>query len=116
METLIHEQLLLLSIVAISGIHLNEDDHEPKKITDLYSMETLREIARQYQVYSYDTLGDRSLYLQKTITIMRLCDYYFSVEEIWAPRAIKIRWMADLDFKTMIENEKEVFDKMDQER
>ena len=114
MEILTHEELLLLSIVAISGIHFNEADHEPKKITDHYSMKALHEIARRYQIYSYDILGNSFPRLQKTITIMRLCNYYFSVETIWATRAIKIRWMESLDFKIMVENEKEVFDKMDQ--
>ncbi len=115
METLTPEELLLISVAAISGIHFNEIDHEPKKIIDRRSVQALHEIARRYQVYSYDILGDHYPRLEKTITIVRLCDYYFSVENIWSTNAIKIRWMEDLDFKAMIENEKETFDRMDTE-
>ena len=114
-ETLAPEELLLLSVAAISGIHFNEHDHEPKEITDRYSMKALHEIACRFQIYSYDIYGNSFPRLQKTVTIVRLCDYYFSVERIWATQVIKIRWMEDLDFKAMVENEKEIFDRMDTE-
>lgn len=113
METLTPEELLFISVAAISGIHFNEDDHEPKKITDPRSVQALHEIARRYQVYSYDILGDHFPHLRETITIVRLCDHYFSVEK--STGVVKIRWMEDLDFKIMIGNEQEIFDKMDAE-
>lgn len=115
METLTPEELLFISVMAISGIHPIEASHEPKKITDTRSVQALYEIARRYQVYSYDIVGDSYSPLQETITIVRLCDHYFSVEKIWSTGAIKIRWMEELDFKSMIENEKKIFDKMDTE-
>jgi len=115
METLTPEELLFISVAAISGIHFDEDDHEPKKITDRRSVQALYEIARRYQVYSYDILGDHFPHLRATITIVRLCDHYFSVESILSTWVVKIRWMEDLDFKNMIGNEEEIFDKMDTE-
>ena len=114
-EILTPEELLLLSITAISGIHLDEADHEPKKITDRRLTNVLYGISRRYQIYSYEIPERGPLDFPKTLTIMRLCDFYFSVEFFWSTKAIKIRWMEDLDFKTMRENEKETFDRMDME-
>ena len=114
-ETLTPEELLLLSVTAISGIHFDEADHKPKKITDRRLTNVLYGISRRYQIYSYETPGRSILDSKRTVTIMRLCDFYFSVEFFWSTKAIKIRWMEDLDLKTMMKNEKEIFDKMDTE-
>lgn len=112
------EELLLHSIRIISGINPNKNDHEPKEITDRYSAWTLRKIGNQYQVYSCETKENQNF--EGTVIIMRLCNFYFSMEYIDPVGGgligpVKIRWMEDLDFKTMIENEKETFSRMDTE-
>jgi hypothetical protein len=111
------EELLLHSVMVISGINPNKNDHEPKEITDRYSAWTLRRIGDQYQVYSRKTKENQNFV--RTDIIMRLCNFYFSMEYIdpvaGLMRPVKIRWMEDLDFKTMIENEKETFGRMDTE-
>ena len=111
------EELLLHSVGVISGINPGKYDHTPKEITDQYSAWTLRRIGDRYQVYSCETEENQNL--KRTVIIMRLCNFYFSMEYtdpvagLMGP--VKIRWMEDLDFKTMIENEKETFSRMDTE-
>lgn len=108
------EELLLLSVVSMSGINLSKDDYEPKYITDLYSAWTLRRVGKRYQIYSAETDEKGGF---KTVIIMRLCDHYFSMEYTDLGRnPVKIRRMEGLDFKAMIEKEKQTFRKMDTEK
>lgn len=112
METFTPEELLFSSFTSMSGIYFNtpghEPDHEPRKITDRCLLGPIYGIARRFQIYSHDRFG-------QTMIIMRLCNLYFSVEYDWRTDIAKVRWMEDLDFKSMIENEKKIFDKMDTE-
>ena len=109
------EELLLMSVVAMSGINRSKNDHESKYITDRYSAWTLRRIGRRYQIYS--TEEEENWDPNRTVTIMRLCDSYFSMEYACLGNSpVKIRWMESLDFKAMIEKEKQTFSKMDTEK
>lgn len=111
------EELLLHSVMVISGINPNENDHDPKEITDRYSAWVLRRIGDQYQVYSCESEEKQNY--KTTSIIMCLCYFYFFMEYTdpvaGLMGSVKIRWMRDLDFKAMIENEKEIFGRMDTE-
>jgi hypothetical protein len=111
------EELLLHSVMVISGINPNENDHNPKEITDRYSAGVLRRIGDQYQIYSCETEENEKF--KTTAIIMCLCYFYFSMEytdPIVGPAGpVKIRWMGELDFKAMIENEKDIFGRTDTE-
>lgn len=107
------EELLLHSVIAISGINFDEYDHKPKEITDQYSAWALYRIGNRYQIYSCQT--EESWGRRRTVLIMRLCDFYFSMEYVCTNGPVKIRLMKDLDFEALIEKEKEILSRMDTE-